>query len=193
MTIASEHERIGGFCRVVYKPGGPSRLHAVLKLCLHTLQIASRSRPGSPQNNQNTEQEDSLDERPSILYSPGQAPTRRNSEENGRRVPPKRPLMSPRSMTVHPLANRTWKTLMPPAEADEIEVPDQDLTAVVPAVTLGSGGTLLKSSIGALQPQEHQFRVLVVEDNAILRNLLYVPCNCFTSTLLTLFIVPNGC
>jgi len=41
----------------------------------------------------------------------------------------------------------------------------------VPTITFGSSGTILRSSVGTLN-SEHRFRVLVVEDNGILRNLL---------------------
>jgi len=35
MHVATEHERIGGFCRILYKPGGPSRLRSILVLAIH--------------------------------------------------------------------------------------------------------------------------------------------------------------
>jgi len=34
MHVATEHERIGGFCRILYKPGGPSRLRNILELAI---------------------------------------------------------------------------------------------------------------------------------------------------------------
>ena len=34
MHVATEHERIGGFCRILYKPGGPSRLRSILELAI---------------------------------------------------------------------------------------------------------------------------------------------------------------
>ena len=40
-----------------------------------------------------------------------------------------------------------------------------------PPIAVGSGGTLLKSSVGTLDAKK-PVRVLVVEDNTILRNLL---------------------
>lgn len=46
---------------------------------------------------------------------------------------------------------------------------DPDTT--VPTITVGTGRTLLKASVGSLK-SERRFRVLVVEDNSILRNLL---------------------
>lgn len=157
MSIASEHERIGGFCRIVYKPGGPSRLRAVLKLSLHALKIG-KSRAPSPMKMTN---DDSMERSVS-----GSSIFRRNSEEASmRRVPPRRPLMTPRSSTANPLPTR-WEL----HQSDEsVETTDPD--APVPAISLGSGGSLLKSSVGSLAPGR-RFRVLVVEDNSILRNLL---------------------
>ncbi|KAF8907335.1 hypothetical protein CPB84DRAFT_1844033 [Gymnopilus junonius] len=163
MSIASEHERIGGFCRIIYKPGGPSRLRAVLKLCLHALKIG-KSRTPSP-GPMKTANEDSMERSVS-----GGSIFRRNSEEASTRTrlggPPRRPHMTPRSSTANPLPTR-WGLL--PRSDESIETPDPDTAA--PAISLGSGGSLLKSSLGSLAPGR-RFRVLVVEDNSILRNLL---------------------
>ncbi len=45
MTTVTEFERLGGFCRILYKPGGPSRLRQALQLCIHALKISRRSSP----------------------------------------------------------------------------------------------------------------------------------------------------
>ncbi|KAJ6468450.1 hypothetical protein C8R45DRAFT_837983 [Mycena sanguinolenta] len=160
MAIASEHERIGGFCRIIYKPGGPSRLHALLKLCLHAINIG-RSGGSSPRQE---------------LEEPVMAMAhvaRRNSEEAKTVLAPSRPKLSPRSSTVHPLTTLAWKTLSSTAEKEEppIEEGEGD-----PTVSIGVTGTLLRASMstGTISPDERRFRVLVVEDNSILRNLLYV-------------------
>ncbi|KAJ7242776.1 hypothetical protein B0H12DRAFT_1132007 [Mycena haematopus] len=159
MAIASEHERIGGFCRIIYKPGGPSRLYALLKLCLHAIKIG-RSGGSSPY------QEHELEE-PATAMAPV---TRRNSEETKTAwVPSSRPRLSPRSSTAHPLTTLSWQTLSSTAEKEEPLVEDGE---VEPTVTIGVGGTLLRSSMGTINSDERRFRVLVVEDNNILRNLL---------------------
>ncbi|KAF8968010.1 hypothetical protein BDZ97DRAFT_1800465 [Flammula alnicola] len=167
MAIASEHERIGGFCRILYKPGGPSRLRVILKLSVHALKIG-RSRgaslPGSVNGDSVQESVDSNIPERSVS---GSSIPRRNSVETPSRshTHPHRPGMGPRSTTANPVPLK-WR-LLPTSESGE--VPDPDTT--VPTIVLGSGGTLLKSSVGSLGP-ESLFRVLVVEDNSILRNLL---------------------
>ncbi|KAF8656850.1 hypothetical protein AX16_002397 [Volvariella volvacea WC 439] len=161
MTIASEYEKIGGFCRILYKPGGPIRLRAVLKLCLHALKIGTRQEPSI-----HVVQEDEMihgrshhpDEKLPRTSSPF---PRRYSEE--RPAAHHRPAMTPRSTTIHPAA--VWK---PPVINEKPEEAGQYLQTV----TIGSGGTLLQSSLRDLEGPHRHVRVLVVEDNNILRNLL---------------------
>lgn len=168
MSIASEHERIGGFCRILYKPGGPSRLRAILKLSIHALKIG-KSRGVSPMgyvNGDGDSTRGSVDGKERSVS--GSSILRRNSEEAHirSRASFNRPAMAPRSSTAHPISS--WKSSLPaskPAETPDDETP-------MPTITLDSGGTLLKSSLGVLHPEERRFRVLVVEDNSILRNLL---------------------
>lgn len=175
MSIASDHERIGGFCRILFKPGGPSRLRAILKLALHTLQvqtISSRSQVPSLNGNRpidpsedlsyNDEQEARVDES-SIL--------RRKSENNHRRYSrhPPRPSMALRASTTRPVVNGNEPFMKNTSERSKSLESDP----IEPTVSVGSGGSLLKkSAIGALGRSERRFRVLVIEDNAILRSLL---------------------
>lgn len=158
MSIASEYERVGGFCRILYKPGGPSRLRIVLKLCVHALEI-SRSSSSLPM----TMDHDSTSTDGKERSASGSSIPRRNSE-NAYIKP--RPGIIPRSATAHPLSTvrRPLSTAL-----ESIESVDPDTPA--PTITLGSGGILLKSSAGTIN-SERRFRVLVVEDNGILRNLL---------------------
>jgi hypothetical protein len=171
MAIASDHERIGGFCRILYKPGGPSRLRSIIKLCLHALKIGSRSRGASPQGRHTvTEGTKYLPMSVEKDRSTGSSIPRRNSEESHTwsRKYPSRPPMSPRSSTASP-ATTSWHSLSSIAQG---KTPDSD--PVVPTISIGSGGSLLKSSVGTIDTRERRFRVLVVEDNSILRNLLLV-------------------
>ncbi|KAI0050450.1 hypothetical protein FA95DRAFT_1555569 [Auriscalpium vulgare] len=172
-AAVTEFERLGGFCRTVFKPGGPSRLRAALKLCLHALKIAETtprvSGSTTPVAGQPT------------LISPS-AVARRNSEEtSGSVVGTRRPSLGPRSITVHPTA--TWNDM--PATVQEegpaSEEPpvgraralSQSHMAPSPTIPVGTGGSLLKSSVGSLgHANANAMRVLVVEDNSILRNLL---------------------
>ena len=161
MSIASEYERIGGFCRILYKPGGPSRLRVILKLCVHALDIghSSNSAPMMSPNGDAGRRSTGTKER----SASGSSILRYNSEDTYIRS---RPGMTPRSSTAHPLPV-VRRPLLTASESVETVDPD----TLVPTITLGSAGTILRSSVGTLD-SEHRFRVLVVEDNGILRNLL---------------------
>ncbi|RDB26087.1 Hybrid signal transduction histidine kinase B [Hypsizygus marmoreus] len=165
MAIATDHERIGGFCRILFKPGGPSRLRAVLNLSIHALKIGSRSRQPSPMNN---------DEQlflPLTHTTIAGAISRRNSdyEENHNRLRQHyhRPPMSLRSSTAHPTST-SWQLLTPTNESSE--TPEIDM--ISPTISIGQGGSLLKSAVRTFDAPKRRFRVLVVEDNSILRSLL---------------------
>lgn len=177
MTTVTEFERLGGFCRILYKPGGPSRLRQALKLCLHALKISRRSSPAP---------ETVAIQSNSSLSSPTHVPvgvTRRNSEEPGStagHINVRRPALGPRSITVHPVA--PWNGIPTSDEEDDGSLEDVQLSrlrslsqsqstssATIPVGD--TGGSLLRSSVGALGSRKN-VRVLVVEDNNILRNLL---------------------
>jgi hypothetical protein len=160
MSITSEYESIGGFCRILYKPGGPSRLRVILKLCVQALGTGHSydSPPLVSPNGVADHRSTDTKERSEFRSIP-----RRKSEDMYIRS---RPGMTPRSLTAHllPVVRRPLATA-----SESIETVDPDIP--VPTITLGSGGKILRSSVGTLD-SEHRFRVLVVEDNGILRNLL---------------------
>lgn len=176
MSVVSEYERLGGFCRILYKPFGPQRLYSALKLCLHALYIARSSRNSAAEDHKHLHPSGQLSQSRSSTedLSTGSLP-RRYSED--KKVLTLRPPLGPRSFTAHPLSS--WSDLSSTVEQDEREVqfhpesPTFSHNPSSPTISIGTGGTLLKSSVGALQPKR-VIRVLVVEDNAILRNLLYV-------------------
>lgn len=176
MNAVTDYERLGGFCRIVYKPFGPHRLYSALKLCLHALNIAQAPRfkaaadidRHSPQLSQSQSSSDDL---PSL----GSTLPRRYSEDQ--KVLTLRPSLGPRAFTAHPLSS--WSDYGSPSEQDELEG-DDDVRAESPVfsqspssptIAIGTGGTLLKTSVGSLEPKR-AIRVLVVEDNAILRGIL---------------------
>ncbi|KAI0701324.1 hypothetical protein BC835DRAFT_1264982 [Cytidiella melzeri] len=175
MNAVTDFESLGGFCRIVYKPFGPQRLYAALKLCLHALNIAQATRLKSAENGQAqspqlTHSHSATDELPSL----GLTFPRRYSEDN--KVLTLRPPLGPRAFTAHPLSS--WSDFSSPSEQDEIDEQEVQLATSVltqspssPTITIGTGGSLLKTSVGTLEPKR-AIRVLVVEDNAILRNLL---------------------
>ena len=184
MGIASEHESIGGFCRILYKPGGPARLRAILKLSIHALRMSkpgagspSSSPPGLVNGDASAQENGSAGQLKEAWASPTPANmSRRNSNGTtpraGTQGPPKRPAMPPRSSTAHP-STPDWAPMpLTPVQTppDTVDVSDPDTS--VPTIVLGTGGTLLKSSVGALVVPAAKFRVLIVEDNSILRNLL---------------------
>ncbi len=181
MAVVGDYERIGGFCRIVYKPVGPQRLYSVLKLCLHALNIAEVSRNKVADDMEENQRIAHLHESPSdpggSLYLTGML-SRRYSEETGhnKKMPQLRPSMGPRAITVHPLSS--WSDLASTSEQEESpdretrpESPLFSQNPSSPTISIGTGGSLLKSSVGTLRPKG-PIRVLVVEDNAILRSLL---------------------
>jgi len=174
MNMVGEYERIGGFCRIVYKPVGPVRLHAALKLCLHVLKFGQ----GTKNSTLHIQPELSQPNSPAALSDEGVYSTlpRRFSEETTMQVHKKaRPILGLRAATAHPGASWSHMTT-PPEDMDGIEPEPPDSApsspnSASPTVNIGTSGTLLKSSIGSLGVR-NALRVLVIEDNSILRNLL---------------------
>ncbi|EPQ52743.1 hypothetical protein GLOTRDRAFT_117464 [Gloeophyllum trabeum ATCC 11539] len=185
MAIVSHYEQVGGFCRLIYKPGGPSRLRLALKLCIRALKIVRQPRDGDDQDLRSSFDQANQD---ALLgpTSPYSTLPRRNSEEARRRsntLP--RPPLGNRAATVHPLATVRMSGT-PMAEELEMAEPsvrsplsahsahgshDEGQETSIPTIPIGGCGTLLKSSVGTVAAAD-KLRVLVVEDNSILRNLL---------------------
>ncbi|KAJ7593541.1 hypothetical protein C8J56DRAFT_931317 [Mycena floridula] len=170
LRTVSEHEIIGGFCRVIYKPGGPSRLRSVLNLCVHTLKIVSQSQSRISTPPRHGQQPPNGVDVLELVSGLAQTPSRRNSEKNFTHT---RPMMSPRSSTAFAITP-SWNPMSSTVEGDENQAVDVDLSVDphLPTIPVGAGGTLLQSSVGTLQTNERRFKVLVVEDNIILRSLL---------------------
>jgi len=168
MSIVTDFENVGGFCRVLYKPGGPSRLHSGLKLCIRSLLIGQRSRVPSMRGNLSRTQAEKA--APFMVNGP----KRHNSDLNSSGDP--RPLLGPRSITVEPRLGTTSgdvpkMVIQTPPPILRARSPSPDRSNG-PTVAVGTGGILLKSSIGSVNPSILRARVLVVEDNRILRDLL---------------------
>ncbi len=165
MSIAGDHERIGGFCRILYKPSGPSRLRAMLKLCVHAVAIAQTPPRPSMNAGRDTSTMGLAEDGRNLSHSnifrrkSEEAPFRRKS----------RPDLTSRSPTAN-AASPTFHLAFPGGKPSEpVDRVDPDTS--VPTITVGTGGTLLKASLGSVIT-ERRFRILVVEDNNILRNLL---------------------
>ncbi|KAJ3853960.1 atypical/HisK protein kinase [Lentinula lateritia] len=166
MTAASDHELIGGFCRIIYKPGGPSRIRSVLRLCLHAMKIGSKSsHPPLFEERQVSNQ--SFVHNGALSVANTIVP-RRYSEDSHFLTP--RPSMSPRSTTAHPDGPSSWKKPTSTVAEEKTDLSDPDTNQ--PTITLDSGGTLLKSSIRSIDTQRQKIRVLLIEDNGVLRGLL---------------------
>jgi len=175
-TTVTEFERLGGFCRILYKPCCPSRLRHALKLCIHALKISRHSSP-IPELMPHLGN--------SIFSSPHNLPAGVARRNSGEPIPTsctvaRRPSLGRRSITVHPVTS--WSG-MPAHDEEDDDSQDggqpgrarslsQSQSSTSPTIPVGdTGGSLLKSSIGALESKKN-VRVLVVEDNSILRNLL---------------------
>jgi len=169
MSIVTDFEKVGGFCRVLYKPGGPSRLHSGLKLCIRSLLIGQRSRVPSMRGNFSRTQA----EKAVPLMANG--PKRHNSDMD--HSSDSRPPLGPRSITVEARLGTTSREVsritmeIPPPDPPRTPSPSFD-ERNSPTITVGKGGILLKSSVGTVDSTTLRARVLVVEDNAILRDLL---------------------
>jgi hypothetical protein len=169
MALVNNYENIGGFCRILYKPGGPSRLHATLKLCLRSLIIGRQSKV-NPDNSEagpsRTQKE--ITEKSGNVNCFGKI-RRIHSDSDGRREP-SRPWPESRSMTFDPSSDALTKTEQPQVSLDRYGDSGEKTDFSSPTISVGSG-MLLKSSVGSITP-ETRARVLVVEDNHILRDLL---------------------
>ncbi|KAL5486193.1 hypothetical protein ACEPAI_7238 [Sanghuangporus weigelae] len=167
MATVYDFERLGGFVRLVSKPAGPSRLRQVLKACVHIIHFkesAQRSASPEPQRS-STLPPAGL---PSELV-PDQTGILRNTSQQSGASTPLRPRMTPRSNTFHPVLSKRISIQTPKVSPPQ-EYPSSpgDTTIII-----GAGGTLLKSSVGTWSRQgNNRTRVLVVEDNQILRDLL---------------------
>lgn len=180
ISTVDEYERAGGFARVIFKPVGATSLQHVLRLCIRIVRV------GLPKHHRANPSQSSLF---SIGESmPGERRTARNvvigtgasSALNRRRsdgnegdvISASRPTMLQRSRTYN-LQVSTKLSPPPPTDDHELDNPSSPSTTI----SVGPGGLLLKTSVGSLEPGK-LIHVLVVEDNNILRELLYVPLLC---------------
>ncbi|RXW24263.1 hypothetical protein EST38_g1595 [Candolleomyces aberdarensis] len=174
LTVTGEYEKMGGFCRILYKPGGPTRLRAMLKLCIHAWKIGPGRQVASVQGRRSSARGEA-DRYSSAVW-------RRNSDETykpARISAGARPSMHPRSMTVAPTSIPSNLRNNVVSERDEELDQDTPVTTtmdpVLATISVGSGGSLLKSAVQSPETTvitDRKTRVLVVEDNTILRNLL---------------------
>lgn len=168
MGICSSYENLGGFCRVVHKPGGPFRLRAALKQLLRAKQRRQQRLPSFASSVTGVS-DDSISLHSSMLTDDLSSPDRhrRTSIDWGShsRSPPAFP-NSPPEMPASPDVEEA----PPSPENTECESTPSSMSSSI--VTIGTDGILLESSIRTLDLNRPRPKVLVVEDNTILRNLL---------------------
>ena len=135
MKVVADYERIGGFCRVAYKPIGPYRLYSVLKLCIHALNISeSTARKRSSSGSSSSSISRFSGPIPSSHYDfdgkivpQSQLPRRLSEETSGPSTSSARPPLGPRSITVHPLSSLSHMESM-----QETEEPEEHRDSEIP-------------------------------------------------------------
>ncbi|KAG1882199.1 Fph type histidine kinase [Suillus subluteus] len=168
MGICSSYENFGGFCRIVHKPGGPFRLRAVLKHLLRAKQRRQQRLPSFASSVAGIS-DDSISLHSSMLTDDLSSPNRhrRASIDWGshNRSSPALP-NSPPEMPASPDVEEA------PSSPENTETESTSSSISNSTVTIGTDGILLESSIRTLDLNRPRPKVLVVEDNNILRSLL---------------------
>jgi hypothetical protein len=171
MGICSSYENFGGFCRIVHKPGGPFRLRSALKQLLRAKQRRQQRLPSVTSSSSGLS-DDSISLHSSMLTDEPSSPERPLRIEWGSHS------LSPREFLT-PSTNNPIPT-SPDVENDAPSYQDSNGSESTPSsmssstVTIGTDGILLESSVRSLDLSRPRPKVLVVEDNHILRSLLYV-------------------
>lgn len=172
LGICNAYESNGGFCRIVHKPGGPFRLRTALKQLLRAKQRRQHRMLNFTSSGMNTEDSASLHSTMFVDDFPESTVEkhRRGSIDNWR---------DQATLLSTGISNVTV-SISPDSEKDIVFQPadgDQAVTLSCisnSALTVGAGGNLLKVSVGPVESTKSRRKVLVVEDNNILRNLLWV-------------------
>ena len=161
VSTVNAYEKAGGFCRIVYKPGGPSRLRNVLRLCVEALVSPMRA----------TEEPSPLHHLRSSDNPNGSVTTinlmRRRSDEVTRSTP--RPQLHTRSSTYQSIHSSA-----PVASIDEGSQLLNSHDSPRPATPSAPPSPLIVPTMPKKPPERGggTMRVLIVEDNQILRDLL---------------------
>lgn len=168
MGICSSYENLSGFCRIVHKPGGPFRLRAALKQLLRAKQRRQQRLPSFASSVTGIS-DDSISLHSSMLTDDLSSPDRlrRTSIDWGshNHSSPAFP-NSPPEMPASPDVEES------PSSSENTESESTSSSMSNSTVTIGLDGILLESSIRTLDLNRPRPKVLVVEDNNILRNLL---------------------
>lgn len=172
MGICSAYENNGGLCRIVHKPGGPFRLRTALKQLLRARQRRQHRTPNFTTSGLGSEDNASLQS--TIFADDHLEPTvekhRRGSIDSWR----------DQSILLSTSTSGVTVSISPESEKDITFRPTGTEQAVMmpninsSTLAVDAGGTLLQASARSAEPTKPQRKVLVVEDNSILRNLLWV-------------------
>ncbi|KAF9223470.1 hypothetical protein BS17DRAFT_767327 [Gyrodon lividus] len=175
MGICNTYENNGGFCRVVHKPGGPFRLRTALKQLLRARQRRQHRIPTFTSSDISSEETISLNpSMPMDDFSESSVDTHQRGNidtwQDRVRSPSSLSTASPEvSGSACPESEK--RAGLRPQRGEQISMTPGVNGSMV---AVGTGGTLLKASVGAVDATQPQKKVLVVEDNNILRNLLWV-------------------
>jgi len=174
MASIAGYEKSGGFCRVLFKPGGPSKLRQVMMTCVSMVKMLQIPHRNSiqPSCHPFTQLDIPVVADSSMTPPVAGQPAfpRRTSDSTETPVIP-RPRMPPRSTTYHK-SGVSWQAPSAPTPSPSTPAASEPLP-VSPTLTVsvGSEALLLKSSINSMQTTRSP-RILVVEDNDLLRGLL---------------------
>ncbi|KAG2058490.1 hypothetical protein BDR06DRAFT_980357 [Suillus hirtellus] len=168
MGICSSYESLGGFCRIVHKPGGPFRLRAALKQLLRARQRRQQRLPSFASSVTGIS-DDSISLHSCMLTDDLTNPDRHRrtsidwgSHSRSALAFPNSPPEMPASPDVEEASSSPENT-----ESDSTSSSMSSST-----VAIGTDGILLESSIRTLDLNRPRPKILVVEDNNILRSLL---------------------
>jgi len=172
MGICNAYENSGGFCRIVHKPGGPFRLRTALKQLLRARQRRQRRMPSFTNSGMSSEESVSLQ---STIFVDNYSEStverhRRGSIDNW----PDQPTLLSTGIS------GVTMSISPESEKHIVfRSADSEQTVTMPStgnstLAIGATGTLLRTSVGSVGSTKLRRKVLIVEDNNILRNLLWV-------------------
>lgn len=177
INLVDDYERAGGFARIIFKPIGPTSFQQVLRLCVRILCVglpaqhrAMPTQSSHPSNGEWMSSGERLVAQDLVIGSGGPLNRRRSDGHDKDVLSLSRPALPPRSRTYNLQLTAGLSSHHSPLTDDhEMDIPSSPSATI----SVGAGGLLLKTSVGSLEPGR-PIHVLVVEDNSILRELLYV-------------------
>lgn len=170
MGICSSYESLGGFCRIVHKPGGPFRLRAALKQLLRARQRRQQRLPSFASSVTGIS-DDSISLHSCMLTDDLTNPDRHRRTSIDWGSHSRSALAFPNSPPEMPASPDVEEASSSP-ENTESDSSSSSMSSST--VTIGTDGILLESSIRTLDLNRPRPKILVVEDNNILRSLLCV-------------------